>query len=217
MILDEVKSAVSAQLKDQAKLGVKTITLDDVPETGPVSAGVWFRIPGVTVVFADLNRSTNLNSSGGSKAATVALTYFQRAMSVTLQKFSAKYVQVQGDGVFGLFSGKGSKFYAAACAITMRTLVEDEVSHQFRKDASSNWQLTAGIGMDHGTVLVRQLGLRGMGLNEVWADEPVSVSAKLSSLADTNQIVVSDRLFNRFKQFSPVRRQALLTSCGCTG
>ena len=217
MILDDVKSTVSAQLADQAKLGIKTITLEDVPETGPTSNGVWFRIPSVTAVFADLNRSTILNSSGGERAATLAYTYFQRAMSVALERFSAKYVEIQGDGVFGLFSGKGSMFDATACAITMRTLIEDKVAPRFRKDASSNWQLTVGIGIDHGTLLVRRLGLRGTAQNEVWADEPVNVAAKLSSTADTNQIVVSDRLYDRFTHFAPLRRQALLMSCGCRG
>ena len=217
MILDEVKSAVSAQLDDQAKLGVKIVTLNDVPETGPVSSGVWFRIPSVTAVFADLNSSTKLNFSGGERASTLAYTYFQRAMTVALERFSAKYVEVQGDGVFGLFGGKGSMFNAAACAVTMRTLIEDEVSPRFRKDASSDWQLTAGVGIDHGTLLVRRLGLKGTSQNEVWADEPVNVAAKLSSLADANQIVISDRLYDRFRHFAPLRKKALLMSCGCSG
>lgn len=47
---------------------------------------------------------------------------------VILNKFDAKYVDIQGDGIFGLFSGKGSRYMAAACAITMRTAVEREVA-----------------------------------------------------------------------------------------
>ena len=35
---------------------------------------------------------------------------------------------MQGDGLFGLFSGKGSRFLAAACAITMKTQIETVIA-----------------------------------------------------------------------------------------
>ena len=216
MILDQVKADVAAQLNDQAKLGGNIVTVSDIPETGPANRGLWFQIPNVTAVFADLNRSTQLSAAQNRRWATSALNYFTRAMSVAFYHFEARYVEVQGDAVFGLFSGKGSMFRAAACAITMRTLMETEVSQKFRESASSNWNLTAGIGIDQGTVLVRRLGLKSAGQNEVWTDAPVSVASKLSSLADANQVVVSDRVFNRYRLFSKLRRQALLMSCGCT-
>ena len=215
MMLDKVRKEVAAQLAQQSKLGVKIVTVDDVPETGPAHRGVWFQIPNVTAVFADLNRSTKLSAAQNRKEPTAALNHFARAMSIALDRFDAKYVAVQGDAVFGLFSGKGSMFRAAACAITMRTLVEDVVAPQLHKDAATNWNLTAGIGIDRGTVLVRRLGLNATGQNEVWTDEPVNVAAKLSSLADANQIVVSDRVFARYKQFSKARQQALLIPCSC--
>ena len=216
MILDQVKADVAAQLNDQRKLGVSIRPLENVPETGPANSGVWFQIPNVTAVFADLNRSTALSAAENPKDAAFAYTYFVRAMAVSLERFSAKYVDIHGDGVFGLFSGQGSMFASAACAITMRTLVEDEVAPRIRKDASSNWKLTAGIGVDQGTVLVRRLGLKAAGQNEVWTDTPVNIAAKLSSLADANQIVVSDRVFDQYERFSKSRRQILLMSCDCT-
>lgn len=216
MKLDQVLKEVAAQLAQQSKLGVKIVTVDDVPETGPAHRGLWFQIPNVTAVFADLNRSTKLSAAQNPLEPTSALNHFARAMEIALDRFEARYVEVQGDAVFGLFSGKGSMFRAAACAITMRTLVEDVVAPQFRKDASSDWPLTAGIGIDQGNVLVRRLGSKAAGQNEVWTDQPVSVAAKLSSLADANQIVVSDRVFARYKQFSKARQQALLMPCSCT-
>lgn len=217
MILDQVKADVAAQLNDQRKLGVNITPADDVPETGPANSGVWFQIPNVTAVFADLNRSTALSAAENPKDAAFAYTYFVRAMAVSLERFSAKYVDIHGDGVFGLFSGQGSMFDAAACAITMRTLVENEVSPKFRRDASSNQSLTAGIGIDRGTLLVRRLGLRGTKENEVWAGKPLNMAAKLSSLSSGNQVIVSDRMFARYENFSELRQRALLYSCGCDG
>lgn len=217
MLLDQVKRKVAEQLKDQADLGVNITLVDDVPKTGPVNRGVWFQIPNVTAVFADLNRSTSLSAAENPKYVAFAYTYFARAMTVILHHFAADYIDIQGDGIFGLFSGEDSQFIAAACAVTMRTQMERDVAVRFRKDTSGKWNLTAGIGIDQGTVLVRQLGIRGIARNEVWAGKPVSMAAKLSSLGNSNQILVSDRAFNQYGHFRPKRRQALLRSCGCSG
>ena len=217
MILNEVNAEVSSQLDTQAGLGVQITRQNEVPETGPANRGVWLQIPQVTAVFADLKGSTKLNAAESPQTAALAYTYFIRAMAVVLEKFSAKYVDIQGDGIFGLFSGPGSTFLAGTAAITMKTLVKRDVAVRFKKDADADWELSVGIGIDRGTLLVRRLGLRGTNQNEVWAGKPVNVAAKLSSLADANEVVVSDRVFDLYESASELRRRALLWSCGCNG
>ena len=217
MTLDEVTASVVAQLNDQARLGVRVVDQDGVPETGPASRGLWLRVPNVTAVFADLRGSTALSASVSPEVAAIAYTYFSRAMTVILERFSAGYVEIQGDGVFGLFAGRRSMFHAAACAITMRSQVEGIVAARFKRDASVQWDLKVGVGVDRGTLIVRQLGLRGTKLNEVWAGKPVNVAAKLSSAAGPNQVAVSDRVFSGYEGASRTRQQALIWSCGCRG
>ena len=179
--------------------------------------GVWLQIPDATAVFADLKGSTDLNSRFGPRVATHPYTFFNRAMLVVLNGFQARYVDVQGDAVFGLFSGKGSRFLAASCAITMKTQVETVVADRFRQYASGEWELAAGIGVDRGKLLVRQLGIRGTGMNEVWAGTPVNAAAKLSGVAGRNEVVVSDRVFADYENSAKIRRRALLWDCGCRG
>ena len=216
MKLDDVTADVSAQLDDQAGLGVQVTRKNDVPDTGPTNKGLWYQIPSVTVVFADLKRSTELSAENAPRTPAFAYTYFIRAMAVILDRFSAGYVDIQGDAIFGLFS-KGSEYLAAASAITMRTLVEREVAARFDDDTSTDWELTAGIGIDRGTLLVRRLGLRGTKQNEVWAGKPVNTAAKLSSVAERDQVVVSDRVFSQYEQASKWRQRVLIRSCGCDG
>ncbi len=217
MILDDVRADVSSQLDAQSELGVQITSHNDIPEKGPVNRGLWFQIPQATAVFADLKSSTKLNATDGPRDAAFAYTYFIRAMTVILDRFSAKYIDIQGDGIFGLFSGRGSMFHAAACAVTMRTLVEREVAPRYVKSTKSGWNLTAGIGVDKGVLLVRQLGLGEVAQNEVWAGKPVNTAAKLSSLATSNEVVVSERVLAEYKKFSKPRQRALLWSCGCRG
>ena len=217
LILNVANADVSSQLDTQASLGVQITRQNEVPETGPTNRGVWLQIPQVTAVFADLKGSTELSAVERPQTAALAYTYFIRAMAVVLESFSVKYVDIQGDGIFGLFSGSGSAFLAAAAAITMKTLVERDVAVRFKEDAGTGWELSAGIGIDHGTLLVRRLGLRGTKQNEVWAGKPVNVAAKLSSLTTTNEIVVSDRVFALYQSASRLRQRALIWSCGCNG
>ena len=216
MKLDEVRTSVTEQLNTQAKLGVQIVEQNDIPKEGPASSGLWWRIRGATAVFADIKRSTSISVNGSRKDAAYAYTYFLRAMAVIFDKFGARYIDIQGDGVFGLFSGKDSTFSAAACAITMKTHMERVAEPRFRKDASTKQGLKIGIGVDQGTLLVRRLGLRNTGQNEVWAGSPVNAAAKLSSVAGDNQVVVSDRVFARYGNASKIRRRALLWSCGCS-
>ena len=217
MILDEISTAVVAQLNDQAELGVQVVDQAEVPEAGPANRGLWWWIPNVTAVFADLKGSTALSSSVSPEASALAYTYFIRAMTVVLERFSAGYVDIQGDGIFGLFGGQRSMFHAAACAITMRNRVEKVVVVRFNKDASVKWKLEAGVGIDQGMLLVRQLGLRGTKRNEVWAGKPVNMAAKLSSVAGPNQVAVSDRVFAGYERAARISQQALIWFCGCGG
>ena len=202
MLLDDVQGDVANQVSQQSQLGVQITRVNEVPETGPTNKGVWNQIRTVTAIFADLKESTALNADNSPKDAAFAYTYFIRAMAVILERFGADYVDIQGDGIFGLFGGEGSSFYAAACAITMKTEVARTVSVQFEKDTNVDWKLRAGFGVDVGTLLVRRLGLRGAKQNEVWAGKPVNMASKLSSQADSNQLVVSERVFAKYEKFS---------------
>jgi len=202
-------------LEDQIRLGVRVDQHREVPEIGPANRGIWWRIPQVTAVFADLKGSTKMSATESRADAAVAYTLFTRAMAVILDQFEARYIDIQGDGIFGLFSGQGSRFLAAACAITMRTEVERTVAPKFNRHTSADSELTVGIGVDEGTLLVRRLGLRGTKQNEVWVGKPVNMAAKLSSEAESNQVVVSDRVFEQYERASMLRQRALIWSCGC--
>ena len=189
--------------------------LNEVPAKGPANKGLWFQIPDVTAVFVDLKRSTELSADSSPRTSAYAYTYFIRGMVLIFERFGSRYIDIHGDGVFALFSGPQSEFCAVASAITARTQVEFDIAERFKKDTSADWELTAGVGIDRGTLLVRRLGLRGAKQNEVWAGKPVNMAAKLSSVADSNQVVVSERVFSQYRRASRIRRRALLWTCGC--
>lgn len=215
MRLDEITSNVRSQLDQQEDLDVQIVDVNDVPEVGPTNRGVWHRIRNVYSVFADMKLSTKISSSAHLDTAALAYTYFIRAATVVFDELDAKYIDIQGDGLFGLFSGNGSAFNAVASAITIRTIVETDIADRLKGKRDTEWTLTVGVGMDRGTLLVRRLGIRGVKQNEVWVGKPVSMSSKLSSLAGNNELAVSPRVFREFNNASKLRRRVLLWSCGC--
>ena len=215
-MLDSIYSEVSKQVDEQKKLGVQITRVNDVPDQGPTNKGLWNEIPNVSAVFVDVKNSTDLNSSDNYlQDAARTYTYFVRAMTIIFERFSARYVDIQGDGLFGLFSGTNSLFKATACAITMKTYIEGKLAKQLKRENRVDWELSAGIGIDKGRLLVRRLGLRRVEQNEVWAGTPVNVAAKLSSIAEPDQVVVSERVFNDFNGAPKLRRRAIIWSCGC--
>src|SRR5437588_697847 len=71
------------------------------------------------------------------------------------------------------------------------------------------------MGIDQKTVLVKKVGLKMVGertdrQNEVWAGKPVNMAAKLASIADDNEMLVSDRFFRSLKKDDRIH-----LSCGC--
>lgn len=99
----------------------------------------------------------------------------------------------------------------------MKSQVEEIVAPRFKRDSSAQWDLKVGVRVDRGTLIVRQLGLRGTKLNEVWTGKPVNMAAKLSSVAGPNQVAVSDRMFAGYEAAAKMRQRALIWSCGCGG
>ncbi len=62
-------------------------------------------MPSLVAVFADLKNSTQLGT--GKHAASTARIYQAATGGVVdvMEEFSADFMQIQGDGVFGLFWG----------------------------------------------------------------------------------------------------------------
>ena len=69
--------------------------------------------------------------------------------------------------------------------------------------------------VDRGKLLVRQLGLRGTGMNEVWAGTPVNMAGQTERSGRPNEVAVSERVFSDYQQSAKIRRRVLLWSCGC--
>ena len=184
---------------------------NDIPS---VNRQCWFRIPNVISVFVDMKGSTRLSARTKHAGNTARAYQFFTGTAVGLfHEFDAPYIDVRGDGVFGLFN-QDQVYLALAAAVTFKTFVEVTFIPRFKKDTGI--ELGAHIGIDQGTVLVCRIGLqkhngRTDRRNEVWAGKPVNMSSKLAGMGEAGELLVSDRYFRR------IAHERVRKLCGCSG
>lgn len=183
---------------------------DQIPLKDPLR---WLQIPNVISVFVDMKGSTQLSAQKHARGTAGAYQLFTGTAVALFHEFEAPYIDVRGDGVFALFN-QDQVYRALAAAITFKTFAKTVFVPQLK--GVTNLELGAHIGIDQETVLVRKIGLKRHSdrtdrQNEVWAGKPVNMSSKLAAMADADQLLVSDRYYQR------IRDEHARKTCGCPG
>lgn len=185
--------------------------IPDTPKIPIVPSTHWLKISDVICCFVDMEGSTKL--SAGSHEKTTARSYqlFTETAIRIFHAFGAPYIDIKGDGVFGLFN-KTQPYTALAATISFKTFVYKHFKPKVKKLTGQD--IGGHFGIDQKTVLVRKFGLkfhagRTDRQNEVWAGKPINMAAKLASLSTGNKLWVSDRFFHNLKD------KRATFSCGC--
>lgn len=208
-LMDAVGKRTSDRFERMPKVEYKT-SLD--LENLPVDAKTWHRLDDLVAVFFDLKSSTNLEQ--GRRPASTASIYDAGVGGVVkiLDAFDANFVDIQGDGGFGLFWGE-TRYERAMCAgISIRTFSADFTLKLEKKwpDAPSTG---FKVGVANGSILVKKVGLpRHLELQEpVWAGKPVNYAAKAAQQTDPEHLVVTGSVWDEVEN-----NDFLAFSCGCS-
>lgn len=209
----QFRAIIDAQVKLYGE--ARTITnQNDIPEPLYIPLDDkkhWLHIPDVICVYIDMKNSTGLCANSSENLVAKAYQLFTQTAVELLNEFGAAYIDVRGDGAFGLFD-RDKPYHAIAAAITFRTFAEKDFTAVVSRDAGV--EVGTHIGIDQKTLLVRRIGFRRAGgrtdrQNEVWAGKPVNMAAKLSSVSVDGEILVSDRFF------AAISDDLVRLSCGC--
>ena len=157
----------------------------------------WFKVDGVMVVFADLKNSTSLGVNKHDKS-TARIYEASTGVGVNLlQSFNPKYVEVQGDGFFGVFHDDGSSRLAITAAMMLAYFSQNILEPRIRKAMEPKCPRTGlKVGVATGQVLVKQIGTSGLE-KPVWAGKPVNHAAKCAEGGDAHQIVVTRGVYDK--------------------
>ncbi|BCW12995.1 MULTISPECIES: hypothetical protein [Paenarthrobacter] len=212
MELEELLDAVGKRTADRFERmptveHKSSLDLDSLP----VDAKTWHRLSDLVAVFFDLKSSTSLEK--GRRAASTASIYDAGVGGVVkiLDAFGADFVDIQGDGGFGLFWGEGRYEKAMCAAISIRTF-----SHDFTQKLEKKWPEAPStgfkVGVASGSILVKKVGLpRHLDLQEpVWAGKPVNYAAKAAQQTDPEDILVTGSVWDEIED-----NDYLVFSCGC--
>lgn len=180
----------------------------DIPISDPCR---WFKIEDVICVFVDMKNSTGLSASSHPRDTAAAYRLFTGTAVKFFHAVDAPYIDIKGDGVFALFN-TDQAHKAIATAVTFKSFVVSNFIQRIKSKTSVD--VGVRIGIDQKTVLVRKIGLKFVGdrtdrQNEVWAGKPVNMASKLASLANNNEIIVSERFYSRLSS------EKAINSCGC--
>lgn len=179
----------------------------------PLNVARWLKVEDVICVFVDMKNSTTLSAAAHERSTARSYQLFTGTAVRLFDAFEAAYIDVKGDGVFALFDSN-QPYRALAAAVSFKTFAH--ASFTPRIQDRTGQPVGAHIGIDQKTVLVRKLGMmqregRTDRQNEVWAGKPVNMAAKLASIGDDDDLLVSDRFYQS------ITDDAARLSCGCPG
>lgn len=196
---------------------VPTVEVHDELDPAAIpSAGsdTWWKVPDVVVVSFDLRNSTQLGTSRRRDTSTARI--YRAAIDGAVQSlhgFDAGFIDIQGDGGFGLFWGERKVERAMCAAITIATFSRRLVERLNRK-----WDdLPATgfkVGVARGRTLVKNLGTPRKPAEQepVWAGKPVNYATKCAQTAESQQIVVAGSVWDAIAD-----NDLLVYTCNCAG
>jgi adenylate cyclase len=137
------------------------------------------------VLYVDMRRSTELSLRLKPKTTTKLYSAFVRAMTRCARHYNGHVRGIIGDRVMVLFDEGDAFTQAVDCAVLMNSVCKYTVNARFKSG-----EVSFGIGIDAGKMLVTKTGIRRAGheqhnyRNLVWLGRPANVASKLTDLAN---------------------------------
>jgi len=211
-----------SETAERAKSDLKTSVTIEKASTFPtpnklyLEKPVWKRIENTVVVATDLKGSTRISYTKQDRVGARVYQASTGNCSRIVQRFGAKFVDVQGDGLFAIFHGDFAAEQAIAAAFTLKSFSVSAlariIDEQLGADLPEGFETGLKIGIDAGTLLAKRIGVRGDHNEPVWAGKPVNYATKCAQAADRHELIVTDRFFKLVEEIDYV-----VYSCGCAG
>ncbi|WP_249403807.1 adenylate/guanylate cyclase domain-containing protein [Sphingomonas sp. CFBP 13720] len=137
------------------------------------------------VLYIDMRRSTELSLR--LKPQTVAKLYstFVRCMTRCARYYKGHVRGIIGDRVMVLFDEEDAFSNAVNCAVLMNSVAKYVINKHF-----ASGEVTFGLGIDSGKMLVTKTGIRKNGVDQsnyrnlVWLGKPANLASKLTDAAN---------------------------------
>jgi len=207
-LLSELSDRTDELLSNEPRVVRKNdeLDVDDLP-----IAAVWHQLRDMVAVVFDMRHSTNLEKGRTPEGTASIYDAGVTGVVMTLHRFGSDFIDIQGDGGFGLFWGRRPYERAVCAAITVRSF-----SRNFHKSVGDRWPGLEStgfkVGLASGPVLVKRIGIpRQTEFQEpVWAGRPVNYAAKAAQQTEPERMLVTGSVWDELYQ-----NDYLTFSCGC--
>lgn len=206
-LLDECEDVASSGLTADVKIEDQ----DSFPSSLHVHVPRWKRVFDVVAVVGDMKNSTGLSFREHPKTSAKAYEAITGNMVRILDYYEPNFVDIQGDGVFGLYHGELAHERALCAAISMITFSRLRLMQLLEEHLPGVPPIGIKTGMAVGTITAKRVGIRGTE-EPVWAGKPVNWAVKCAQTADVHELVATKKVFNHFQVNDWVK-----WSCGCRG
>ncbi|QGF23783.1 hypothetical protein [Raineyella fluvialis] len=211
-LLDSLDHEVNEALNNAQVTVVERDDGFDVKDVPSSSSDTWIKLSNVVAVVCDLKGSTHLGTGKHDKSTTRIYKAGVEGAVRIFHEFEADFIDIQGDGGFGLFWGDRAYERALCAAVTIRTFSEKH----FVKRLETRWPDAPStgykVGIHAGRTLVKRIGTRRVISEQeaVWAGKPVNYAAKCAQSADRHEVVITGDVWDRFKN-----NDYIAFSCDC--
>jgi len=210
--METIRDDIDEELSSTPDVVVKTPDSFDVDKL-PINKREWHRLDDVVAVAVDLKGSSKMST--GKHAASTASIYeasTDNAVRV-LHDFEANFIQIQGDGAFGLFWGDARYERAICAAITVKTFSEyltSKIEAKWSDAPATGYK----VGVASGRVLAKRIGTpRNPAEQEpIWSGKPVNYAVKAAQTADAGELIVTGDVWDEIED-----NDFLTASCGHAG
>lgn len=213
-LLHTLSTDVKATL--ESEIIVSTLDDPDLADVKGTGSRTWLKIPKVVAVVADLKNSSRLGTNKHDKSTARIYQAGVEGAVKALHEFGANFIDIQGDGGFGLFWGDLAFERAFCAAVTIRTFSDDfvkqlESAHKNRSHVLPETGYKVGIAVDR--LMVKTIGTRRDVCEQeaVWPGRPVNHAAKCAQSADRHQIIATGPFWDYFKN-----NDYVVFSCCCS-
>ncbi|MFA5925620.1 MAG: hypothetical protein WC831_01690 [Parcubacteria group bacterium] len=225
--LDKIKDESEERFNnfDIEEIGSKSIKY--ISDNAYLEKPVWLGGDNKYVcLFIDLDNSSKLSFKKHPATMAKIYDYFTQNIVNIMSEggINADYIDIKGDGAFGIFEGENAVWKALCCAATFKTFFDKYIRKKFQTDSDI---INCKMAIDIDKILVRKLGKKGdKNNNEVWAGRVVNNTAKISSLANEiydkdaginknsrSLVIISDKIYSKLFE----KQNYTIISCGCDG
>jgi class 3 adenylate cyclase len=157
----------------------------------------------LVIMFVDINNSTQMSLSLSEKKFALVVQTFAQEVSIAVLGYGGYVFKYEGDAVIALFPAEHDRMKACKNALTCSRAILEVIQQVINPVFKANElpEITVRIGLAYGHALVVLYG-KSLKAHIDIVGSSISLASKIASIAQPNQVLVGEFVYNILKSSS---------------